>query len=231
MRWVDRGTLPPDLSRYELNNTQDWVDYYERRTGNQPLPHWGKFREELAGRFESKCGYCERRCDLTADGDTRAPTIDHFKPRHLYPKLTYAWTNWVFSCYQCNVENKKDKWPPGGYVDPCAADVWERPDNFFDYDEKTGEIVPKLGLSEIEHDKACRTINDLGLNSINVLCDRFDAIETVRNTLMYPPSQERSHLIKQSRDPSVEFSGIVGMFLSKNPASDSALDERRVQMV
>ena len=66
----------------------------------------------------------------------------------------YAWSNWVFACNKCNVTNKKDKWPPGGYVDPCACSFEDRPENFFDFDLDTGDIISKPGLNEQQHRKA-----------------------------------------------------------------------------
>ena len=133
--------------------------------------------------------------------------------RYLYPELTYDWANWVFSCFQCNVVNKQDKWPLGGYVDPCAADIKERPERFFGYDAKTGEVVPKPGLTKSEYDKAYRTITDLGLNSINVRWDRAKQIDRTQSVLMEWPLAEWDDLIEQLCDPSLEFSGITRAFL------------------
>ena len=213
MRWVDKGPMPSGLAGYQSRCTQDWTDYYNRRTGDEPPAYWGRFREELAGRFVNKCGYCERQCGVSGGNDPRSATVDHFKPRYLYPELTYDWANWVFSCFQCNVVNKQDKWPLGGYVDPCAADIKERPERFFGYDAKTGEVVPKPGLTKSEYDKAYRTITDLGLNSINVRWDRAKQIDRTQSVLMEWPLAEWDDLIEQLCDPSLEFSGITRAFL------------------
>ena len=77
----------------------------------------------------------------------RRATVDHFKPLSRFPELAYAWSNWIFSCYRCNSDNKQDKWPASGYVDPSAADEREQPQRYFDYDVLTGEIIPHPRLN------------------------------------------------------------------------------------
>ena len=102
MRCVDRGDEPAGLDEYRREYTQGWVDHYQSGMG-QPSPdlvnHWRDFRGELGARFNGKCGYCERACDAASDNSA---TLDHFRPRHRFPELTYEWTNWVFSCWRCN---------------------------------------------------------------------------------------------------------------------------------
>ena len=100
-----------------------------------------------------------------------------FKPRSRFPELIYEWTNWVFSCRHCNGEHKPDKWPASGYVDPCADGWQERPDIYFAYDLLTGEIIPDPSLEGDARRKAETTINDLGLNLIDVRFYRFHAIQ------------------------------------------------------
>ena len=218
MRWVDRGQEPNDLVGYRLNCTQDWVDYYSRRTGDEPPAHWSRFRPELGSRFSGKCGYCERQCDLQAEHSGRLPTLDHFRPRSRYPRLTYEWTNWIFSCHQCNVEYKQDKWPVEGYVDPCASDEVERPERFFDYDDSTGEVKPKSDIEPL----AQRTIIDLGLNSINRRVDRLNWVDWLKERLTERPFSEWPAMFERYTEPSVEYGGITAMFLAQYlPAGES----------
>jgi len=75
----------------------------------------------------------------------------------------YEWSNWVFACHDCN-HSKGEKWPPGGYVDPCARSRSDRPETFFDFDTLTGEVLPREDLSPSRRRKAMQMINDLGLN-------------------------------------------------------------------
>ena len=139
MQWVDRGPEPSGVAGYARQFTQGWVDYFQNRVGEQSPAdsHWREFRPALGSRTNNICWYCERQCDTRAESGGRSPTVDHFRPRSRFPQLAYEWSNWVFSCYACNVENKGDRWPDSGFVDPCAAVVEERPEQYFDYDAET----------------------------------------------------------------------------------------------
>lgn len=108
-----------------------------------------------------------------ADYGGKAPTVDHFRPLNRFPELAYQWSNWVFSCRRCN-DNKGGEWPDLGYVDPAAADEKDQPERSFDYDAATGEIVPIPGLPSKARKKAQRTIDDLGLNKLDVRFYRLD---------------------------------------------------------
>ena len=141
MRWVDREPEPDGVAHYARQYTQGWMNYYQNRVDGLPVneargaSYWQEFRPMLASRTNNSCWYCERQCRAAGGW---APSIDHFRPRSRFPELTYAWSNWIFSCRRCNVDNKKDKWPDSGYVDPCAANVMERPEQYFDYATDTG---------------------------------------------------------------------------------------------
>lgn len=39
---------------------------------------------------------------------SEAGHIDHFRPKNLYPELTFAWSNFLHSCERCNTKHKKD---------------------------------------------------------------------------------------------------------------------------
>ena len=179
MRWVDRGPEPDTVAKYARLYTQAWVEYYQLRVDDLPVhdgpgdSYWQEFRTTLAGRTSNNCWYCERQCQAVGGW---APTVDHFKPRSRCPQLTYAWSNWIFSCRRCNVENKRDKWPESGYVDPCAADTMEQPEQYFDYEAETGQIIAKDGLSEDARLKVENTIYDLALFKTDLVNPRFKSV-------------------------------------------------------
>ena len=167
MRWVDRGPEPGGVPGYARQFTPGWIRYFRDRQGGRPTDdYWREFRPLLGSLTNNICWYCERQCDAITGG--KAPTVDHFRPLSRFPQLAYTWSNWVFSCQRCNGENKQDKWPASGYVDPCAADVSEYPEQYFDYDGLTGEILPKKELSGTARRRALDTIEDLGLNKLDV---------------------------------------------------------------
>ena len=97
--------------------------------------------------------------------------VDHFRPKSKYPELVYQWSNWIFSCHDCNL-TKREKWPRGGYFDPCATSPRARPENYFTFDLLTGHILPSDDLSPRQRLKALQMIGDLKLNAHHRLRNR-----------------------------------------------------------
>lgn len=157
MHWVDRGPEPQGLETVRSEYTPRWLEYYRQQIGSRPSDsRWRDFHDDLGRGFLDMCGYCEELC---------SGEVDHFRPKSGFPEKVYEWSNWVFACHSCN-QSKRDRWPRGGYVHPCAKSASARPDKFFDFDTVTTEIMPKSGLSATRRNKAVRTIDDLGLNNI-----------------------------------------------------------------
>lgn len=174
MHYVDRGQEPQGLKRYRNNYTQRWVEYYEQKIGSKPTDsHWRKFHKRLGKFFSFLCGYCERDCK----GE-----VDHFQPKSRFPRKVYDWSNWVFSCHDCN-NIKSEKWPNGGYVDPCARTQSSQAENFFEFDLKTGEIKPKARLTARRWQKARTMIDDLKLNAFHHLRGRLTWLSLVSEVL------------------------------------------------
>ena len=207
MRWIDRGPEPDGVAGYAQRYTQGWVDHFQNRVGERPTDFlWSVFRPTLGSLSNSICWYCERQCDADAEVGGLAPTVDHFRPLSRFPQLAYDWSNWIFSCRRCNEDNKKDNWPESGYVDPCAADVAERPEQYFDYDTVTGEIVANDGISGDAKIRAEGTIDDLGLNKWDMMWFRQQRILQFMDDLLNCPISERQEFIASNTVGAVEFS-------------------------
>ena len=167
MHWVNRGPQPDGLESVRIRYTSRWVEYYTQRTGTKPQDsRWTDFKGDLERTFYGLCAYCESTC---------SGEVDHFRPKSRFPELVYDWANWLLACHDCN-HAKGDKWPTGGYVDPCATLTPERPENFFDFDTLTGEIVPQAGLSSTSRRAAQTMIDDLKLNEHHHLSDRLKCV-------------------------------------------------------
>ena len=229
MRWVDRGAEPAELAAIRAEHTQFWVDH-KGNTANHPDTDyksslWARFRDnELGTRFNHKCGYCERACDA-ARGNPKAPELDHFKPRSKFPTLTYVWGNWVLSCKECNTI-KADEWADGRFVDPCAADVMERPEEYFDFDCEYMELMPKSGLDDERERRARQTINDLDLNGLDksrsqdhLASDLYAArelrVSAFMQVVLAADESARQDLIAWFTAPDEEFAGIIRMVASR----------------
>ena len=161
MWWIDRGLEPAGVQGYDRQFTQGWVRYFRDGLGERPGDlHWRQFRVLLGSRSGNVCWYCERRCLRETEGGGKAPTVDHFRPVSRYPEMACTWSNWNFSCRRCNGDYKGDKWTASEYVDPSEPDSWNRPEQYFDYDAGTGEIIPKAGLPTEARARALQTIDD-----------------------------------------------------------------------
>lgn len=170
MHWVDRGAEPVRLSAIRARRTPVWVRHYIYGEGGRPSDHqWQLFRDCLKERFNGLCAYCEQ----ITPGE-----VDHFRPKSKFPHDVYAWSNWLFSCSPCN-RAKREKWPEGGYVDPCATSVLDHPKRYFDFSTRCGKIIVRTGLSQQDQGKAHRMIRDLKLNEWYHVKERKKWIEVL----------------------------------------------------
>ena len=180
MHWVDRGPEPVGLEPLRSRYTPRWVDHYRNRVGERPPSdsRWRDFHQDLREVFAGICAYCE---------EADKGEIDHFRPKSRFPELTYEWSNWLFACHNCN-SAKREKWPAGGYVNPCASSIPARPENFFDFDTVACTIIPRAGLSRARREKATRTIQDLQLNAPHHLQWRQTLLVAIAKVLSEDPS-------------------------------------------
>ena len=170
MHWVDRGPEPIQLGPIRASYTLRWVQHYRQNIGNRPNDsYWQDFHEDLSNVFGGLCGYCEKR---------PRGTVDHFRPKSLYPEQVYFWSNWIFACNDCN-QAKSNKWPVGGYIDPCAKSSPAHAERYFIFDTQTGEILPNEDLSPRRRRKAQRTIDDLKLNEQHHLKNRLEWLRLI----------------------------------------------------
>ena len=216
MRWIDRGPEPPGVGGYARQFTSGWVDYYRHGSGGRPTDsYWREFRPALGNRSANICWYCERRCEPASETGGRSASVDHFRPISSFPDLVYEWANWIFSCRRCNGENKQDKWPVSGYVDPSPSDEQDRPERHFDYDVLTGEIIAHPDLAADARQKAWATITDLGLNKLDVIYYRLDWTRQFLDGLMRLPQAERLAFAQFSATRPDEFAGATAMVVAQ----------------
>ena len=215
MRWVDRGPEPAGVAGYARQFTQGWIDHYVQRLGQIPTDSfWREFRINLGNITNEICWYCERQCHDETEVGSLAPTVDHFRPRSRFPELVYSWSNWIFSCRRCNQE-KGNKWPSGGFVDPCAAEIEDWPENNFDYDLLTGDLIPRTGLPDNTRRKIWDTIDDLGLNKFDVKIHRMEVVQHFLNGVLGRPNDERNYYVEERISGPSEHAGSIGMIAAQ----------------
>ena len=216
MRWIDRGPEPAQVREYARKYTQGWVKYFQDDVQPRPADFfWTRFRWQLGERSSSMCWYCEQRCSPAMDVGSQSETLDHFKPLSSFPELAYDWSNWVYSCHRCNVENKQGKWPEHGYVDPAADNERERPETYLDYDIKTHEVTPRRNLTGDDLQRALNTIDDLGLNRRDVIVLRQNWIQSLINDVRGLPIEDRCALAEHFARHAGEFLGTTRMVLKQ----------------
>ena len=208
MHWVDRGPEPASLEPIRSRYTPRWVQYYRDGVGTKPTDaHWRNYDRDLSLAFRGLCAFCEEFCK---------GTVDHFRPKSKFPDLVYVWSNWLFSCNDCN-NPKHDKWPSGGYIDPCTESVSDYPEYYFTFDTRTGEILPMTDLSSLPRQRASDMIRDLRLNGVHHLQKRqkwlrsLDILEASRPSAITEIEGVRNFL----RSPDIDLPSITRVWLSK----------------
>lgn len=177
MHTVVRGLEPARLKAVRKRLTPKWVRHYRERKGKKPSDtYWRDFQPALSDVFFSLCAYCEAVCK----GE-----VDHFRPKSRFPELVYRWSNWVLACHTCN-QNKQEKWPPGGYVNPCARSAQARPEAHLDFDTKTAEVLSRRNGTAAQQRRSLATIRDLGLNDYHHLKARTQWLKAVEFALAAP---------------------------------------------
>ncbi len=208
MHFVDRGPEPGGLKAYRDKHTPKWVRHYAQGTGQKPDDaHWRKFHAELEAAFCGLCGYCEIevRCQ-----------IDHFRPKSRFPERVYQWSNLVYACATCNIF-KSEKWPRTGYVDPCARTRTTRPEEYFTFDTKTGEILPRDGLPPPRRQRALTMIRDLKLNGMHLLKARLRWVRMIAEVLWVddPTDSQQDSFVQHLAARDCRFSSIARVFLTQ----------------
>ena len=150
-----------------------------------------RIRNSLTQDFGEVCAYCQQFC--SPPSKTQKPndeSIDHFRPRHIFPSLWLDWLNLIYACRMCN-QNKDDRWPGSGssydqltdqylshadsrycpvmeYVSPNEINGQRPAQEFFDFDVNSGRVTPSEQLEPEEWSMAKRTIWDIDLDSTHL---------------------------------------------------------------
>ena len=174
----------------------------------------GSVRDALVKDFGEICAYCQQPCKLPtgkANPDSNEETIEHFRPRDMFPDEQFNWLNLLYACQRCN-HHKDNKWPRrddwdnellsayypryipvSEYVNPNGTDGRRAAQEFFSFDFAAGEIRP---AEELDHDLewaiAYRTIKDIGLNDEDSAIGEYD-----ERNLKFERRKQVSRLMEQ----------------------------------
>ncbi|EZP64242.1 HNH endonuclease [Pseudomonas sp. RIT357] len=101
-----------------------------------------------------KCAFCE--CIPSEGGNVE---VEHYRPKSLYPELTFEWGNLLPACHRCN----GDKFDHDTGVEPIVNPFDCDPKDYFYFDG-----LNIKGLQGVGNEIAERTIEVCGLNSLRL---------------------------------------------------------------
>lgn len=113
--------------------------------------YWREALPELATAYSRVCAFSAFR----VHGVTGSRSVEHFRPKSLYPELAYEWTNFRFVCALMN-GRKRD------FED--VLDPFTLPPKTFDLVVETGKMLVHRECSSVLRVQAQQTINRLKLN-------------------------------------------------------------------
>ena len=151
---VNKKSEPEEFTKYKSKNKIINWDSFSTEI-KQILKQY--LLEEQENRC---CPYCEIEINLYNS------QIEHIKPKDKFPKLLTEYDNLLACCLEskrCG-NSKANKWDEL-FINP----VIENPEDYFEYDIKTGKIIPIFKEKE-KFEKAEYTIDLLNLND-NRLCN------------------------------------------------------------
>lgn len=154
----------PEAPECWITHSPQWnADYSQRILANPKYVFvWRKkktcfsvAKSTLLEMTQRHCAFCDAKVKVK-----KGESIEHFKPKELYPLEAYSWTNLFPCCYVCNnAKGVKFSQNLLKFDDVDYAFF-----KYFEVEFKTGKVNPKPGLTLIEQESAENTINFYNLN-------------------------------------------------------------------
>ena len=143
-------------------NAAQWTDDFitARQTDTNYRFSWRSnvcyeaLRSVLSGLTKKHCSFCDG-----AIGSESRETIEHFRPKSLFPELAYTWDNLFICCDVCQC--KGDRFDEL-LLKPDESDYFF--ERYFIKNYKSGEIEPNPAANEHDQVRALITINLYQLN-------------------------------------------------------------------
>jgi uncharacterized protein (TIGR02646 family) len=174
----------------------------ERRNAESKYQH-EEIKEALVNMFHGKCAYCESKITHVDYGH-----IEHYRPRSLFPKLTFEWSNLFLACGVCNgAEHKSDHFPEvdegGPLINPCDENPADYLNFYYDPTVRIASVYGKTPRGET-------TEKLLGLNRYDLRAYRSRQI-----TRLYVLAQcakndpEAKVLFEEARQDNAEYAAFA----------------------
>ncbi|PSF39011.1 TIGR02646 family protein [Aphanothece hegewaldii CCALA 016] len=187
MKYIPKNQEPEELKNFKSKINDDWQPTWKEFQN----PEKKQLHQTLLKEQGYICCYCGRKIIIEQSH------IEHFKPKRLYPQLTFEYSNLIVSCEKDTEESppaihcghQKDEWfDEKLLVSPLLKNCVD----FFRYAED-GQI---LSSDKIKNKKAAQTtIGKLRLNIPKLRKRRRAAIEAILPILDNVTSNEIKKLI------------------------------------
>jgi uncharacterized protein (TIGR02646 family) len=138
-KWTKEWESAGKSARFTWHGKKNWVDLSVR----------------LSQMTQHHCSFC----DVFEVGPDVASTIEHFRPKSLFPLLAYQWENLFICCHNC--QSKGNKFDDA-LLKPDIKDY--EFDYYFDIDWISGKLIPNIDISDEEQHRALVTIKLYKLN-------------------------------------------------------------------
>ncbi|MDM8558336.1 hypothetical protein [Candidatus Parabeggiatoa sp. HSG14] len=139
---------------------------------NKKIKQWDQLKCDLAKLTVDHCSFCDSY-PLVAK---HKQTVEHFRPRSIYPKLTFVWHNLFLSCEIC--QKKGDRFSEKLLKPDAVGYDFYR---YFIINFKTGEIEINTRASKEDQERAKITRIMYGLNNYDRPKARSDYYSQIRH--------------------------------------------------
>lgn len=181
MEKIERTHAPPWLKEKSIEWGNEWAQKYKKnkksvfRWRNNKKKGYKDLIKELSTITKAHCSYC----DVQPMG--RIPeTIDHFRPKSIFPELAYEWSNLFLCCGNC--QKRGEKFDEKLLKPDDTSYDFEK---YFDIDWLTGEIIPNKSAKANDIQRALVTIKLFKLNKNGKPKDRIKELEHYEKLAKY----------------------------------------------
>ncbi|HLP46964.1 MAG TPA: retron system putative HNH endonuclease [Candidatus Kapabacteria bacterium] len=175
MEKIERTEAPDWLKEKCRQWGEEWADKCTEMKQNASF-QWrqnkNKGYDDLLQHLSVMTQYHCSYCDAYPMGPRIRSTIDHFKPKTLYPLDAYKWENLFLCCGLC--QERGDAFHQ--FLLKPDED-WYSFDKYFDIDWVTGELKPNRNASAEDRERAEITIDHFRLNDNGKPDDRLNELE------------------------------------------------------
>ena len=155
---VNKVEKPEFLIQFnKKNKPKNWKDF-NNEIKNKLKEYMAKNEQNINGNYFCPC--CEREIMIEKS------QIEHIRPKDKFPNLFNEYSNFLVGCLENHTcgSAKGNKWN-----ELFINSVENNPEEYFEYDIKTGKIVPKHKTGK-KNERAIKTIEILNLNE-KKLCE------------------------------------------------------------